>query len=237
MSSTNKTTNYELPQWIDTDKPTYLGDQNGAYLKIDEEMFKNATLSETANLNATQAKSSVATLQGTVQSLNEEVTQQGQQLATTTLLANSTATSLNGLIEKSDTVNLVNNLGSYLSGSSPRLDINKAIYRVVNIGELKFLNIHGHIRVGYVGSPSFDDITKIHEINLIPLYNALGLDGDTTFYVIGTVETHTANGVVENNVTLTVKNASTAFNFYGELKENGSADSFIDMYLQCWVLI
>lgn len=41
MASTNKTTNYELSQYIGTDKPTYLSDYNGDMLKIDT-AIKNA---------------------------------------------------------------------------------------------------------------------------------------------------------------------------------------------------
>ena len=33
MSSTNKTTNYNLSQYIGSDKPTYLGDYNRRYAK------------------------------------------------------------------------------------------------------------------------------------------------------------------------------------------------------------
>lgn len=35
MASTNKTTNYELSQYVGTDKPTYLGDYNSDMSKID----------------------------------------------------------------------------------------------------------------------------------------------------------------------------------------------------------
>lgn len=35
MGSTNKTQYLELPQWIGTDQPTWLGDMNDAFLKID----------------------------------------------------------------------------------------------------------------------------------------------------------------------------------------------------------
>ena len=35
MASTNKTTNYELSQFVGTDKPTFLGDYNGDMQKID----------------------------------------------------------------------------------------------------------------------------------------------------------------------------------------------------------
>lgn len=41
MSSTNKTPNYELPQYIDTDKPTFLGDFNNAMGIIDKGMNDN----------------------------------------------------------------------------------------------------------------------------------------------------------------------------------------------------
>lgn len=64
MSSTNKTTNYDLSQYIGTDKPTYLGDYNSDMNKIDAQMKKNAdavasamSIAGTANSNATQAKS------------------------------------------------------------------------------------------------------------------------------------------------------------------------------------
>lgn len=46
MPYTNQTPNYSLPQYIATDKPTYLGDMNGAYLKIDTQMKANADAAE-----------------------------------------------------------------------------------------------------------------------------------------------------------------------------------------------
>ena len=48
MASTNKTTNYELSQYIGTDKPTYLSDYNGDMLKIDTAMKANADNISTA---------------------------------------------------------------------------------------------------------------------------------------------------------------------------------------------
>lgn len=43
MASTNKTTNYELSQYVGTDKPTYLGDYNSDMSKIDTAIHNNAT--------------------------------------------------------------------------------------------------------------------------------------------------------------------------------------------------
>lgn len=57
MSYTNHTTNLELPQYIGTDKPTYLGDFNTAMQSIDAGYASNKTLAETANTNASSALS------------------------------------------------------------------------------------------------------------------------------------------------------------------------------------
>lgn len=63
MSSTNKTTNYELSQYVGSDKPTYLGDYNGDMLKIDGQMKTNNTLAQngkdTADLAETHAQTAL----------------------------------------------------------------------------------------------------------------------------------------------------------------------------------
>lgn len=65
MSFTNQTTHYGLPQWIGSDKPTYLVDQNNAYQTIDSEIYNaNVTAGEavtTANGAASTAGAASAT--------------------------------------------------------------------------------------------------------------------------------------------------------------------------------
>lgn len=61
MASTNKTTNYELSQYIGTDKPTYLGDYNSDMLKIDTGMKGNADNITSVNTLATTAKNTADT--------------------------------------------------------------------------------------------------------------------------------------------------------------------------------
>ena len=80
MGSTNKTTGYELPQWIGTDKPTFLGDLNDAFLKIDNGMTANKGDATSAVATAGAAKQSadnattkVTELTQTVAALNESV--------------------------------------------------------------------------------------------------------------------------------------------------------------------
>lgn len=63
MASTNKTTNYELSQYIGTDKPTYLGDYNSDMSKIDTQMKANETASGIAKTTADTALKNAETAQ------------------------------------------------------------------------------------------------------------------------------------------------------------------------------
>ena len=58
MASTNKTPNYDLPQWVAADKPTFLGDMNAAFLDIDTAMHETAESSgsQEQRLTAVEAK-------------------------------------------------------------------------------------------------------------------------------------------------------------------------------------
>lgn len=96
FSSTNKTANYELPQFVGTDKPTWLGDINEAMSDIDAGMHANATAITsmasdvaTASATASQASQDVAGLTSTVSTLSSNVT----AVTTTANNAQSTATS------------------------------------------------------------------------------------------------------------------------------------------------
>lgn len=60
MSSTNKTTYYELSQYVGTDKPTYLSDYNGDMLKIDTGIHDAADDASTALTTANSAASVAA---------------------------------------------------------------------------------------------------------------------------------------------------------------------------------
>ena len=57
MSATNKTTNYELPLFVDDDQPTWLGDFNGAMNKIDADLGQVASNATKALNTSTQALS------------------------------------------------------------------------------------------------------------------------------------------------------------------------------------
>lgn len=92
FGSTNKTTNYDLPQWVGTDKPSYLTDFNDAFNKIDTGMHANATKLDKVDTLETQVNS----LDTDVSNLNTRVgTAEAtiQTVSTTATNASNTATS------------------------------------------------------------------------------------------------------------------------------------------------
>lgn len=135
MSSTNKTTNYDLSQYIGTDKPTYLGDYNSDMNKIDAQMKKNGdavasamSTAGTANNNATQAKSQAEiALKTATQAQNAAETAQNtastaSQNATTALntasAANNKANAAKDAVDKNVWVTSGNIVKSaYMSGN------------------------------------------------------------------------------------------------------------------------
>ena len=111
MSATNHTTNYNLPQFLGTDKPTWLTDVNNAMSAIDTQMKANAdsaTGADTKATTATNAIGTLANLQTTaktdlVSAVNEVNTNVGtaQNTANTAIgSANATATALNTFEQK-----------------------------------------------------------------------------------------------------------------------------------------
>lgn len=73
MSSTNKTNNYELSQYIGTDKPTYLGDYNGDMLKIDTQMKNNANSATNAIAQAGEAVAKATLLETQIKTVSKNV--------------------------------------------------------------------------------------------------------------------------------------------------------------------
>lgn len=73
MAHTNSTDNYNLPQWVGTDKPTFLGDFNGAFAAIDAQMKVNADGIVTADDKAENATTLANDAQDDVDALTTRV--------------------------------------------------------------------------------------------------------------------------------------------------------------------
>ena len=109
MSSTNKTTNYELSQYVGSDKPTYLGDYNGDMLKIDTQMKTNAdaasaaaAAASTADGKAVNAASAASTADG--KAVNAQNTADSANSTANSALSKATAneTAIAGITNKGE---------------------------------------------------------------------------------------------------------------------------------------
>lgn len=93
---TNSTENYELPQFVGTDKPTWLGDFNTAMASIDSGMSENASDITSLGTRVTNAEGVASQASSDVSAMQTTVTTLAGNVSTATSTANnaqSTATS------------------------------------------------------------------------------------------------------------------------------------------------
>lgn len=113
MSSTNKTTNYELSQFLGTDKPAWLSDYNTDMSKIDAQMKLNADGVTTATGSASTANTSIGTLANLTTDAKTDLVSAINEVDSHADTAQNSANSA------SDTANAntitINNLISYLN--------------------------------------------------------------------------------------------------------------------------
>lgn len=233
MSSTNKTTHYDLPQWIGTDKPTFLGDLNGAFATIDTQLYTAVTNAKNANNNASSAAGAVSDMQNDV---NDLKTWQGTASSAITGLQKQVS-NINPTIGSQ--TQLISGLGNLLSSNSPSITSNTSYERLITIGSLKLLNMYGVIAVSYTGSPVGSSVMNaIPSVVLSNVYSKYSIDTTRIFYNIATLD---INDSEDNplSVNLGIRNASgntqfmTTGYFTGTLKANH------ELYIrtQCLVVI
>ena len=73
MAHTNSTSNYELPIFLGTDKPSWLSDFNGAMTDIDTQMKANADAASDADTKATAAAGAVSDLTPRVTTAEDDI--------------------------------------------------------------------------------------------------------------------------------------------------------------------
>ncbi len=105
MGATNQTTNYGLPQFVGSDKPSWLTDINGAFEDIDEAMKANADAASGAagdvaalGSRVTTAEGNITSLQGSVGTLNGKMTAAETKIGSAAL--DTTSQNLSGAINE-----------------------------------------------------------------------------------------------------------------------------------------
>lgn len=128
MSSTSKTTNYKLSQYIGTDKPTYLGDYNSDMLKIDTQLKANADSASNAESAAGAAQAVASEASKKVQTLNDSVsansadiaslkTKNAQQDASIQNASNTGSSALNKANQNAHNIADINTRNQWMQGT------------------------------------------------------------------------------------------------------------------------
>ena len=194
MAHTNETLNYKLPQFVDTDQPTWLGDFNGAMLSIDTAVHEAAT-------KADQAGKDFATLNHTV----EGHTTQIEQLETDT---GNLTTTVSGLEEKvTDHTASIAELHEGLDSLENATKYDGITNHVTNAAAL-FRTTGNYIRQG--GCPCGDDLYAIYEygtgVSQVTLYK-VSTGTVVATYNVGDTEFH-GNGMSYYNGELILAGSS-----------------------------
>lgn len=128
MGYTNKTSHYDLPQWIAGDKPSWLGDVNTAMLNID-------TAIAGADASATAAESSAAAANAQVQVQEAKITKNTtdiqaltENLADTQGEVNNVKTTAEGALPKSGGTMT----GNLILNAAPTSDLQAATKKYVD---------------------------------------------------------------------------------------------------------
>ena len=98
MGATNHTTNYELSQFIGTDKPSWLNDYNNDMLKIDTAVKNNATATSNAQTTANTADGKADGNATAIQTLNTQINTPDTGLAATVAGHTTAITGINSTI-------------------------------------------------------------------------------------------------------------------------------------------
>lgn len=195
MSSTNKTPNYDLSQFIGTDKPTYLGDYNGDMLKIDTALKDNANASTEAKSSAGSALAKAEQNTSDLEEMETRLTEDEQQIdlnkANAELAGNTAETANNTANFASQTAQTAKN-----SIDSLLADLNWVFGNNIGNGSLSNLS-NNNISCAYN-----------------PACHILNIFGELTFTAGTTISAGTALATIPSNVLQKIgfSNPRTIFN-------------------------
>lgn len=142
MSHTNSTANYNLPQFIGTDKPAWLTDVNGAMSAIDTQMKANA------DANTTTA-GDLTTLAGRVTTAEGNITTLGSQLSTVSNVASSASTNATNALNEANQLSAFLDINTFtdLTATVSRGTITSQNFKSARNADGSLGKIYGTLRI------------------------------------------------------------------------------------------
>lgn len=133
MAHTNSTQNYGLPQWVGTDKPTFLGDLNSAFADIDARMKINSDDATALEGEVNTLKTNVQTAQENISTLQTGATEQASTNTQLRNLINANADSIDTLNTNLESVNteLAGKQATITGGASSITNSNLTVNRAL----------------------------------------------------------------------------------------------------------
>ena len=197
MASTNKTSNYELSQFLGTDKPAWLSDYNQDMNKIDAQMKVNADTATGADGKADANSTAIGTLANLNTTAKNNLVVAVNEVNTTATTAQSTAntanTTANGCRTDLNKFNLTNtatltttiNLGVLdgpLTSVRFAVDTTNSIYK-----------LYGRVRIISLNNVTGNLLVKLGETSLRPS-TAYMINNAATIYLVNTDGAYSAIG-------------------------------------------
>ena len=176
MGHTNSTANYNLPQFIGTDKPTWLGDINNAFSAIDTAIANAAATATTADGKADALGTTVSGHTTQIGTLSNTVTAQGNTLNTVTaLIGNGTPTTTDQTI-----IGAINEINAKVE--EDEVEISLSIGPKIKAMKFGKVVTFQYISTATSATASADDVIGTIPASFRPKYNGymlvtLGNDG------------------------------------------------------------
>lgn len=166
MAHTNNTDNYNLPQWIGTDKPTFLGDFNGAFAAIDAQMKVNADGIVSADDKAENATTLANDAQDDVDALTLRVATAESDIDTNSARISVHDTDINNITQSIATINTaLNNKQNTVTGAASTVVSNDLTASRVLVsdtdGKISTSTI-SNAKLGYLSGVTSDVQTQIN---------------------------------------------------------------------------
>lgn len=221
MSHTNTTLNYNLPQFVGTDKPAWLTDINQAFSNIDTAIKSAKDTADTATGSATTANNSIGTLADLnttnkstlVGAINEVNTSAGTAQQT----ANTAINNANQAKTEAETLATKFNINQFIqyTKDTPGVTVTNGTWNdetiyVARNNDGSLFKIYGRIGVTLTGS-NLSTIT-------IKLPNT-GIPANSSYDIVCTGFVFQGNNVALGiaNTTITVKNNELEIKFIGRV--------------------
>lgn len=154
MASTNKTANFKLPQWVGSDHPTWKGDLNDAFSKIDTTLKENESQNTSTKTIVTSLSQQVGTNRSSIVSINDTLSKTSQESANAMQLAKDTL----GKVEQTnrtvstlnETVNKVNQTVTNNSNRIEALEKGSGTTGTIDVNQFKQLCLNYLYPVGTI---------------------------------------------------------------------------------------